>query len=173
MHSDIILVYLEGSVELVPVREDISSDVKVSCLDVILVEECVEVIRWLYEGTREDGNQNSVGGAREQRMTHWKRTVIKPDSYGTRRRVIYDIGQSTTVRARADLRASGVKTIVDRTRVRSVLCAWCEVGDFTSLNCRVEGVLPGLRHLARIRGPRRICGGPALATYLRKVRKTG
>lgn len=47
MHGNIILVYGEGSIEVVPICDDVRSDVKVSCLLIILLEECVEVTGWL------------------------------------------------------------------------------------------------------------------------------
>jgi hypothetical protein len=47
MDGNIILVCLEGSVELIPIRNNIDSDVKVSRLDFILFKERVEVIGWL------------------------------------------------------------------------------------------------------------------------------
>jgi hypothetical protein len=104
-------------------------------------------------------------------MTHWKRTVIEPHTHDTRRRVIYVTGNATAVCARADLRTIRVKTIVDRIGARAVLYAWCEVGDFTSLNRFVESILPSLRHLTRIRSPGRIRGSPGRATYLGKARR--
>ena len=58
MHSNIVVVYLEGRIEFIRIRDDIRSDVKVSCPDVILVKELVEAIRWLYK--REDENQDSL-----------------------------------------------------------------------------------------------------------------
>jgi hypothetical protein len=48
MHGNIILV-LESNVELLPIIDDIASDVKVSRLDLVLLKECVEVIGWLYK----------------------------------------------------------------------------------------------------------------------------
>ena len=47
MHGHIILV-LESNIELLPVCDDIGSDVKVSRLDLVLLKERVEVIGWLY-----------------------------------------------------------------------------------------------------------------------------
>jgi hypothetical protein len=47
MHGDITLV-LESNVELLPVVDDIGSDVKVGCPDLVLLKECVKVIGWLY-----------------------------------------------------------------------------------------------------------------------------
>jgi hypothetical protein len=48
MHGNIILV-LESNIELLPVTEDIDSDVKVSRPDLVLLKECVKVIGWLYK----------------------------------------------------------------------------------------------------------------------------
>ena len=104
-------------------------------------------------------------------MTHWKRTVVEPNTHDTRRRVIYVTGDATAVCARADLRTICIKAIVDRIGARAVLYAWCDVGDLTSLNSVVESILPSLGHLTRIRSPGRICGGPGRATYLGKARR--
>jgi hypothetical protein len=71
------------------------------------------------------------------------------------------------------LRTGGVKTVVDRSSARSMLYAWREVGDLTSLNRGVEGIRPGLRHLTRNRSTGRICGGPGWATYHWKTRRAG
>ena len=49
VHGEIILVYQEGPEELVRIRNDIHSDVKVSCPDVFPMKEFVEVLRWLHE----------------------------------------------------------------------------------------------------------------------------
>lgn len=48
MHGNSIIV-LESNVELLPIIEDVDSDVKVSRRDVILFEERIEVIGWLYK----------------------------------------------------------------------------------------------------------------------------
>ena len=52
MHGEIILVCLEGHEELVRIRDDIHSDVKMSCPDAILVKKFVQVIGWLYKHMR-------------------------------------------------------------------------------------------------------------------------
>jgi hypothetical protein len=57
MHGNIILV-LESNVELLPVCEDINSNVKVSRPNLVLLKKCVKVIGWLYE---DGGSQNSDG----------------------------------------------------------------------------------------------------------------
>lgn len=51
MHGNIILV-LESNVELLPVVDDIDSDVKVSRPDLVLLKKCVKVIGWLYKQLR-------------------------------------------------------------------------------------------------------------------------
>jgi hypothetical protein len=48
MHGNIILV-LESNVELLPIIDDIASDVKVSRLDLVLLKECGKGIGWLYK----------------------------------------------------------------------------------------------------------------------------
>ena len=48
MHCDVILVGLEGRVELVPIVENIRPDKEVGRLDLILSKERIEAIRWLY-----------------------------------------------------------------------------------------------------------------------------
>jgi hypothetical protein len=58
MYGNIALVCLEGSIELPPIPNDIHSNVKVSCLDLILPKECVEVIGWLYKHVKIN-DQNS------------------------------------------------------------------------------------------------------------------
>jgi hypothetical protein len=72
MHGNIILV-LESNIKLLPVTEDIDSDVKVSCPDLVLLKECVKVIGWR------------------------KRTVVEPDTDDTLRSIIYVTGIATTV----------------------------------------------------------------------------
>lgn len=57
MHGNIILV-LESNVELLPIIDDIASDVKVSRLDLVLLQECVKVIGWLYKHVKM-ASQNS------------------------------------------------------------------------------------------------------------------
>jgi hypothetical protein len=47
MHGNIILV-LESKIELLPVIDDIDSDVEVGRPDLVLLKECVKVIGWLY-----------------------------------------------------------------------------------------------------------------------------
>jgi hypothetical protein len=58
MNGNIILVCLEGDIELLPIHEDVRSDVKMSCRDFILMKECVEVIGWLCKHVK-ISNQNS------------------------------------------------------------------------------------------------------------------
>jgi hypothetical protein len=48
VHGNIILVGLEGKVELLPVIDDIGSDEKVSRFLLVLSQERVEVVGWLY-----------------------------------------------------------------------------------------------------------------------------
>jgi hypothetical protein len=48
MHGNVILV-LESKIELLPVSEDIDSDVKVSRPDLVLLKERGKVIGWLYK----------------------------------------------------------------------------------------------------------------------------
>jgi hypothetical protein len=57
MHGNIILV-LKGNIELLPVSDDIASDVKVSRLDLVLLEECGKVIGCLYKHVKM-ASQNS------------------------------------------------------------------------------------------------------------------
>jgi hypothetical protein len=57
MHCNIILV-LESNIELIPVLDDIDSNVKVSRPDLVLLKECVKAIGWLYEHVKM-GSQNS------------------------------------------------------------------------------------------------------------------
>jgi len=64
MHSDIILV-LESNIELLPVIDDIGSDVKVSRFDLVLFKECGKVIRCLYKHVKM-GSQNSDETQKEQ-----------------------------------------------------------------------------------------------------------
>jgi hypothetical protein len=49
MDGDIILIGLEGGIEFLPVLDDIYTDEKVRCLDLILLKKGVESIGWLYE----------------------------------------------------------------------------------------------------------------------------
>jgi hypothetical protein len=49
VHGNIILVRLEGKVELLPIMDDIDSDEKVSRLELVLSKERVEVVGWLQE----------------------------------------------------------------------------------------------------------------------------
>ncbi len=57
MHSNVTLV-LESNVELLPVTDDVGSDEKVSRLDLVLLQECVEVIGWLCKHVKM-ASQNS------------------------------------------------------------------------------------------------------------------
>ena len=57
MHGNIILV-LESNIELLPVLDDVGSNVKVSRPDLVLLKERVKVIGWLYKHVKM-GSQNS------------------------------------------------------------------------------------------------------------------
>jgi hypothetical protein len=48
VHGNIVLVRLEGNVELPPVTDDIDTDEKVGRLELVLSKERVEIIGWLY-----------------------------------------------------------------------------------------------------------------------------
>lgn len=95
VHGNIILVCLEGHIEFIRIRDDVDSDVKVSCPDVILVKEFVEAIGWLYKHVK-TGIRTPLKSQKE-RMTHRKRSVIEPDTNDTRGRVIYDTRDLTAV----------------------------------------------------------------------------
>jgi hypothetical protein len=97
MHGNIILVYLKGRIEFIRIRDDIRSDVKVSCPDVIRVKKLVEAIGWLYKHVKTVIRTPLKGKKKQERMTHRKRTVIEPDTHNTRGRVIYDTGDLATV----------------------------------------------------------------------------
>jgi hypothetical protein len=93
MHGNIILV-LESNIELLPVCDDIGSDVKVSRLDLVLLKECVKVIGWLDKHVKM-GSQNSDEA--KKRVTHRKRTVVERDTDDTLRSIKYVTGITTTV----------------------------------------------------------------------------
>lgn len=94
MHGNIILV-LESNVELLPVVDDIGSDVKVSRPNLVLLEECVKVIGWLYKqvkmGIRTQTRHKKEG------VTHRKGAVVERDADDTLRTVKYVTGIATTV----------------------------------------------------------------------------
>jgi hypothetical protein len=48
VHRNIILIGLEGRIELVPIVEDVRPDKEVGRPDLILSKECIEAIRWLH-----------------------------------------------------------------------------------------------------------------------------
>src|SRR6266702_3884491 len=83
--------------------------------------------------------------------THWKRTIVKADTYDPLG-CVPDLTSDATARCRrADLGAIGVQGAIGGVAGRRVLLRWRIVGDLTSLYGVVEGILPGLRHCVRIR----------------------
>ena len=98
-------------------------------------------------------DQNSEEAQRQRgKVTYWKRTVVESQAHDTFGRVINGSVHTTAVRPGANLGTTGVNArSVDGGGAHSRLRGRCDIGDLTGLNGGVEGLLPCLRHRARIR----------------------
>jgi len=98
MHGHIIVV-LESNIEFFPIIDDVASDVKVSRLDLVLLNKCGESIGCLYEHVKKMVSRNSDGTRKKNgtEVTHRKRSVVERDTDDTGRSIKYITRIATTV----------------------------------------------------------------------------